>query len=189
MIKLAGSSNRLGVGDKRHHHQLRVETDEDDGNDNQSVVLMPEVNFDARDEFNLKFFENTDDNCFSEPGSVESCTDGSPDDQSPIALADAAGGVLITETDSPEDWMDSLMQTISEASDYRKDKAKIGSRRIVLNNNEGEEYAATNVDKDAEQHPLNTDRTADIFCNLAKIGECIVENVSNANVDTQMFWG
>lgn len=158
MLKINDSSSggRLSKG---HLHQLHVETDEDDCHDT-NAVLLPEVNFNARDEFNLKFFDNADDNCFSDSESVESCeaSTSSPADADPC-------GAPIDDIESPEDWMDSLMQTIDSTEEYAKCKIKIETNRRLTqnNNNEGEELknVLTGVN----------DRQNGIFSNVVKIGK------------------
>lgn len=158
MLKMNETSagGRLSKG----HLQLRVKTDEDDCHDNNSE-LLPEVNFNARDEFNLKFFDNADDNCFSDPESVESC------EAYTSSPTDADNCAPIDENESPEDWMESLMQTIDRTEGYAKRKTKIEANERMAqnnNNNEGEDLAnvLTGVD----------DRPSDVFTNVIKIGKC-----------------
>lgn len=163
MLKMNDTSTggRLAKG----HIKIGTETEEDDCHDT-NAVLLPEVNFNARDEFNLKFFDNADDNCFSDPESVESCeaSTSSPTDADPCAPID--------DIESPVDWMDSLMQTIdSNEGSFEKHKAKIaGDLRLTQNNNnEGEELenVLTGVD----------DRQSQLFNNVIKIGRCFIETL------------
>lgn len=156
MLKMNDTSTagRLSKG----HLQLRIERDDEDCHHATNSALLPEVNFNARDEFNLKFFDNADDNCFSDSESVESCeaSTSSPTDAVPCAS--------IEDTESPEDWMDSLMQTIDGVENYATHKTEnaVIFRAAQNNNNEGEDVDQVLTDCN--------DRTSDIFTNVIKNG-------------------
>lgn len=158
MLKMNDTSSgggRLSQG----RLQLRVETDEEDCNDT-SAGLLPEVDFNARDEFNLKFFDNADENCFSDSESVESCevSTSSPTDVDPSAPID--------DIESQGDWMDNLMQTIDGTEGFGQRKSKIATNHGLAqnNNNEGEDIdkVLSGIDE----------RPSDIFANVIKIGKC-----------------
>lgn len=162
MIKLTGAS--AGGCLSQGHLQVRVDADDEDGHDSHHAsVQLPEVNFNARDEFNLKFFDNADDNCFSDPGSVESCCEATSSSSPPDRPVD--------DTESPDDWMDSLMQSIDRTEDYAlHNKTKVGEDLGMERNNNNNDcderdHGATNRCTGAADR-----RTEHFNNNVIKIG-------------------